>query len=190
MQKLNLVGEVFGRLKVLKETEQRGTDVYWLCVCTCGTEKEVSTRYLRNGHTASCGCLHKDWMRSRNCKVKSELTEESNFLCLYKKYRREAIRRSLIFDLTQEEFRDITKRSCAYCGMLPSQVYIGTNKVHPYVYNGVDRKNNTEGYTVSNSVPCCKICNYAKKAMPLEVFLLWIKRLVAFQNREGDTTQA
>lgn len=47
----------------------------------------------------------------------------------------------------------------------------------PYVYNGLDRVNNLLGYELTNVVPCCNICNRAKKDMTYEQFKLWIKDL-------------
>ena len=36
---------------------------------------------------------------------------------------------------------------------------------HVLKCNGVDRVDNTKGYSVDNSVPCCKFCNTAKHTM-------------------------
>jgi hypothetical protein len=38
---------------------------------------------------------------------------------------------------------------------------------------------------MSNSVPCCANCNYAKHDLTLELFQKWIDRLVSFQNPES-----
>lgn len=32
----------------------------WLCQCQCGNTTKVDIAKLQNGHTQSCGCLHKD----------------------------------------------------------------------------------------------------------------------------------
>ncbi len=57
-ESLNLTGERFGRLVVIKEAKRRGYHRYWLCKCDCGNEKEVYMSNLRYGKTQSCGCLH------------------------------------------------------------------------------------------------------------------------------------
>lgn len=59
--KKDLVGQTFGRLTVLKDTGERqkagnGTNVVWLCQCTCGNIIKVTGGHLQSGHTASCGC--------------------------------------------------------------------------------------------------------------------------------------
>lgn len=52
----NLVGVVFGSLKVLEFAYSANGTHYWLCECDCGGEKIASGRYLAKGATSSCGC--------------------------------------------------------------------------------------------------------------------------------------
>lgn len=57
--KVNLVGEKFGKLIVIKATEKRtaqGNQI-WECQCECGNIAYVSTNHLQTGNTKSCGCL-------------------------------------------------------------------------------------------------------------------------------------
>ena len=46
-----------------------------------------------------------------------------------------------------------------------------------YTYNGIDRVDNTRGYTLDNVVPCCFKCNRAKDTMTKEEFLEWVGRV-------------
>ena len=58
--KLNLTGQKFNRLLVLKESEKRiGNRVTWVCQCDCGNTVLVTAKNLTNGTTKSCGCLKK-----------------------------------------------------------------------------------------------------------------------------------
>lgn len=50
----DLSGQKFGRWMVLKREHRKGW--YWLCRCTCGTEKAVFGGNLTAGRTGSCGC--------------------------------------------------------------------------------------------------------------------------------------
>lgn len=61
MQKLDLIGQRFGRLTVIKAAEStpRGKS-RWVCRCDCGKECTVLGLNLRRGHTASCGCLREN----------------------------------------------------------------------------------------------------------------------------------
>lgn len=53
----DLTGKQFGRITVLSRAESRGKQTYWLCQCSCGTEKEICAYNLTKGLTNSCGCL-------------------------------------------------------------------------------------------------------------------------------------
>ncbi len=78
-------------------------------------------------------------------------------------YRYQARKRGLVFELTREQFATLTSQRCFYCGH--------SGKV------GVDRKDNEQGYTLQNSVPCCGICNFMKKAATYDDFIACCKRI-------------
>lgn len=60
--KLNLSGQIFGKLTVLKESGRtKDQQVLWSCKCQCGKIATVRASSLKSGITASCGCLRKDW---------------------------------------------------------------------------------------------------------------------------------
>jgi hypothetical protein len=56
----DMTGQVFGCWTVIgfshRKQEETGTRLYWLCKCSCGTERAVSGKTLRNGDSRSCGC--------------------------------------------------------------------------------------------------------------------------------------
>lgn len=58
--KLNLVGQRFGKLVVVKEYGKIGNSYAWECLCDCGNTKVVKGCYLKYGNNKSCGCLHKE----------------------------------------------------------------------------------------------------------------------------------
>jgi len=112
---------------------------------------------------------------------------EASFKRLFQNYKHGASKRNLQFALSLEEFRDLTKSNCNYCGVEPVQIYKawkgGPEKYStPYIYNGVDRVDNLEGYISSNVVPCCKYCNQAKLNFSLEQFTAWLDRVVKFRK--------
>lgn len=56
---IDLVGEKFGRLRVLTRNGNNiSGNAIWLCVCDCGSKINVSSNNLRSNHTSSCGCSH------------------------------------------------------------------------------------------------------------------------------------
>lgn len=60
----DLTGKVFGQLTVLSFSHTTTNGAYWLCRCTCGTEKVVPSKLLKNGRAVSCGCKKAQIVRS------------------------------------------------------------------------------------------------------------------------------
>ena len=60
--KIDLTGQRFGRLIVLKDSGKRIAHghIIWLCKCSCGKQVKVISGNLRNGYTRSCGCLKRE----------------------------------------------------------------------------------------------------------------------------------
>ena len=57
MSKLvDLTGQKFGILSVIKRAENHNGDTYWLCRCDCGKEIQVRADHLRSNKIRSCGC--------------------------------------------------------------------------------------------------------------------------------------
>lgn len=66
--KLDLTGQRFGKLVVIREDGKLGQYTAWLCRCDCGNEKRVRTNTLRAGSTKSCGCGIVEATRKRTIK--------------------------------------------------------------------------------------------------------------------------
>lgn len=61
--KLSLIGQFFGKLKVIEEAPTRTQPCghkqrYWKCICLCGRTIEIVTASLTCGRSRSCGCTH------------------------------------------------------------------------------------------------------------------------------------
>ena len=58
---LDLIGEVFGRWRVIEKAENnKQNKAQWVCRCECGSEKIVAGAVLRRGFSTSCGCYQKE----------------------------------------------------------------------------------------------------------------------------------
>lgn len=59
---INLIGKRVGRLLVIDISERRSKnrEPYWVCLCDCGTIKEIMGRNLRGNAVKSCGCLQRE----------------------------------------------------------------------------------------------------------------------------------
>lgn len=182
--KEDLTGRVFNRLSVLgfygwsSPTTPRAA--LWLCQCACGNQVSVRGNNLKRGSTRSCGCLQKDFLKTMKERYRLP-PGESALNSLYKNYMDGAIKRGHAFDLSKEDFKSLTKGNCTYCGKAPTNVYKNTttsNADSGYLYNGVDRVDNKEGYTKTNSVPCCSICNKMKGTLSVEEFYTHMLKII------------
>ena len=64
MSRSNVNGQVFGRLTVIANADDRWSSTrpfrFVKVACSCGAETEVRLTSLRNGRTTSCGCFRKE----------------------------------------------------------------------------------------------------------------------------------
>ena len=58
-KKKNLLGNIFGRLKVIDSGESKNGRATWICKCNCGTIKDVIFANIKNGSSTNCGCIRK-----------------------------------------------------------------------------------------------------------------------------------
>lgn len=66
---IDITGQRFGQLKVLKLAGSKHRQAAWLCVCSCGNTSTVQGSDLRGGRTKSCGCA-----RGRGKRPKTHMT--------------------------------------------------------------------------------------------------------------------
>lgn len=69
-----IAGSKYYRWKPLFKTGNTDSSgsVYWMCECECGVYKEISAATLKSGQSKSCGCLHKEILKERLMKKRSE----------------------------------------------------------------------------------------------------------------------
>lgn len=168
----DLTGQVFGELTVLGISERRISNrLSWLCRCSCGKETVYPTYALIRGASTHC----------RNCRWGSESKDVRMERHLFRRYINSAKKRNIQFSLTEQEFYAIIRKPCRYCGKFRCSRNEHTKEVHTK-FNGVDRLDNSKGYTTENSVPCCSYCNQAKNNRNEEEFLSWAKELYEYQK--------
>lgn len=59
-------GNTYERLTVINKAYSKNGKAYWNCKCSCGNNKVVMGKYLRNGDVRSCGCLAKENLKKRS----------------------------------------------------------------------------------------------------------------------------
>jgi hypothetical protein len=178
------IGTSINRWTILSVRRLENGTSYFVAKCICGNERTPRVHHVLKGVSKSCGCYLEEGMAHRKPKGYAGLT---SVLIGYKK---NAETRGLTFELNRDQFKQIAEKDCFYCGEKPS------NKCAPYaysyknsklgleakehaafIYNGLDRIDNTLGYSSVNVVPCCKMCNYAKNNSNQKDFFDWVKRI-------------
>jgi hypothetical protein len=146
-----------------------------LCKCICGKEKVFmyDSFICKNelDRAKSCGCKH---IYRNNLNAQKRRSPESVYRYLYEQYQSGAKSRNIEFKLSKEDYIEIIKENCFYCGDSPpikqphrgKNYYVGV----PIQYNGIDRVDNSDGYNKENCVSCCTRCNYMKSDLDLSSF--------------------
>lgn len=117
------------------------------------------------------------------CKIDNR---DANATTVYNRVKGNATKRSITFTLKLKEFMEIASKNCFYCNQEPIQNHDYRPRSRPY--NGLDRVNNSLGYSVENSVSCCSICNYAKHDLSVEEFKHWLTKCYkSFILKEEDS---
>lgn len=156
------IGDRFGKLVVIRKVEN-STNLYE-CLCDCGNTKEIKGYSLIRGRICC----------SQGCSFKIA-DGEASFNMVFGVMKKSARVRGYSWELNKEQVKDITQKSCYYCGAAPSRSADRQHRMNgDYVYNGLDRVNNEVGYEIGNVVPCCWTCNRAKATMTIEQFRGWI----------------
>lgn len=167
----DLTGIKLGMLEVIKFSNRRirknRSFVYWLCSCKCGRQVEIPSSSIIRGKIKSCGCFLPQRQKFGN----------SSFKHLFYQYKAKARIRNYSFELNAEEFELLIQGNCYYCNIEPKQIHKKKNGFGHILYNGIDRKDNTKGYTIENSVSCCGICNEMKMTKSENEFKQMIKKI-------------
>jgi hypothetical protein len=152
-------GQRFGSLTVVSiQPGSKGAPRRVNCRCDCGLPYSVQATKLFHGFVVRCF----------DCLPKRRTAEQKAFRRRFDNYRNSSRTKNHNFDFSREEFKVFYEAACTYCGFVPAK--------------GIDRKNNSLGYIKENCVPCCNICNYAKRDMTTEKFFAWLRRLVEHQK--------
>jgi hypothetical protein len=97
-------------------------------------------------------------------------SKKQNIQTHYYTYQYSANTKNLVFELTYETFIELVSTACHYCGTVQ----------HERGFNGIDRLDSAHGYTATNCVSCCQMCNYVKGSLSADVFVLRIEHILSF----------
>ena len=99
------------------------------------------------------------------------------------------------WDLNLEQFSELIRGNCYYCGDIPRENNMWTNSrkkmidlEEDYSFNGIDRQDSNLGYNIENCVSCCWMCNQMKSVLPVPSFLSQISKIYEFNNKCSTTS--
>jgi hypothetical protein len=167
----DIKGKTFGKLTVLSLAHRDSNGVYfWNCLCSCGKRKIARGHSLKRGHVQSCGCMRYSPYNTGPARRVYATAEEAAWTFNYNQYKRNAKLRKISCLISFEEFKTICSKPCFYCQSPPEERPSQRGRSSIFA-SGIDRKNNSDGYTIENSVPCCTWCNRAKNSYSVEEFV-------------------
>lgn len=175
-EKKNYVGQKFGLLTITKQYVGEDNRTHVECICGCG---KISNKLLTEVKNRIRSCRK---CQRRGCANKKPAGEAS-FNALYAQYRSNARNGGCgepnkTFTLSQEDSKKLFRGNCFYCGEPPSRAYHPSRRYNgEFICNGIDRMDNTKGYTVENCVSCCSFCNYTKNNTSFVTFIEWIRKV-------------
>jgi hypothetical protein len=176
-------GQTFNDLTFLEPTEHRRRNrILWKLKCVCGNETmKVAVDVIR-GVTKSCGC--------KTSELRAEAGRKSRKLDPKISSARSIWRRVYNDGCDFETFLILSQQPCTYCGSLPHRIHnvYDIDKRNPkieeadFIYNGLDRIDNSKGHLPSNVVPCCTNCNTMKMSLSVDAFIDHIKLIYDHQR--------
>lgn len=167
------LGQKFTRWTVVEDLVITNRRHYYKCQCLCGKIRSVLKQALHAGTSKSCGCITIGRPNTKRV-LPNALSAKRTLFAAYKKG---AETRDLKWEVGFDLFVDITSKHCTYCGAKPAQVRKANSSAENYTYNGIDRIDNSKGYTPQNITACCKLCNKLKAGLDPDFFKNHISKI-------------
>ena len=153
--------ERFNKRKEMQNALKQINSIVRICV-DCGNKFD---NYLTQHNTDSKRCKNCNQSQknqdSKRIRIRNEKHENfNNKERYYKSYINNALKREYEFTLNFEEFCELVDKECFYCHHNISEET-----------NGIDRIDNSKGYTQENTVSCCEKCNRIKHVYHVNFFV-------------------
>jgi hypothetical protein len=173
-----IVCRIHGRIKDNREQRKKSKEewkeenydkcaMYWQNFRGRKIEELGVEKYLENNAETM-----EKWRNKNQDKVKiANEKKKENVNTHYKNYIRDANMKNLKFELTFDDFEEIVKHVCYYCGQLQEKGL-----------NGIDKMDCNGGYVKENCVSCCEMCNVMKGTLSVNVFLKRIEHILTYQG--------
>ena len=140
--------------------------IYFFCTCMkCGNKMRVRSDGFNNHNSERVGCRKcmGKWRKEHFEILEKENPIKKDVRIKHTHFKNNAIARGINFELTKEQVIELCEKPCFYCGKERCL--------------GIDRVDNSKGYTTDNVVPCCGCCNKMKMDLELNFFLSHVEQI-------------
>lgn len=183
-----LIGKRFNDLVILEKTDSyiciskkrnhKTMRTRYIVQCDCGVKFKAIKSFILNNKTRTCKeCAYRLRPQSRQ---RVSTLDRLYYLTITRRIKK--FKNKLFCNLSIDEFAEIIKNDCYYCGSKPtSKEYIRNNRFakDTIIYaNGIDRMNNNIGYIKENCVACCPDCNFMKGSLNIKDFFKHIELIM------------
>jgi hypothetical protein len=178
MKKIEMVGEKFGKLLVIKEIfKNKNGHIKFLCQCDCGNTCEVFGTHLRQQKIVSCKCKNKlngvssdMWYKIINSGIKTRVK-----------------RNGLEINITKEYVNKLYLLQNGKCKLSGVEITLPKTWRDRTYSASLDRIDSNKGYVIGNVQWVHKHINVMKNTFPEEMFIFLCKK-VSEQNEYGKIT--
>ena len=176
MKKIDVVGQVFGRLTVETEGQHKAGRRQVICLCECGSRKQYDPRALRGGQI-SCGCYQKEVVAAlcsaRMTHGRSKTAEYNTWIKM----------KSRCDNPNDAKYADYGGRGIAICAAWSADfdAFLSDMGPRPTAAHSIDRKNVNGNYEPAN----CRWATNLEQARNKRKH-----RIVIFQGAEMPLSQA
>lgn len=189
------IGQIIDEVVIINYIEKK---YLWEARCSCGNTVKKSGSWFnktKSPKIKSCGCKQYCGPH-KNQKV--EDPKKVSIKALYKRNRSSARHNKKTWNISLEQFIELSFSNCHYCDRPPSRKYnVYITNLGRYIskhrewcdqawilYNGIDRIDSHVGYEIGNIVPACRTCNFAKNDLSYDEFILWLRNIAkVWSNR-------
>ena len=190
-----MIGKRFNRLLVIRQLPTRFNRTRWECLCDCGNYAEVTAKFLKSGHTKSCGCILREWGKSETNRKRHRGIRPANWKGIgdmsgshWKRICWGAKIRKLDISITHQDCVNLfesQKGKCALTGQTIKFTDMGDNSKTSGTAS-LDRIDNTKGYVPGNVQWVDKHIQKMKSDLPQEEFIQWCQKIAEHTKKEND----